>query len=666
VEIAEDGTPGMESLHPIEHSVAAVAPGFAVFAAQDGIGDAVYLQPFKHVVKEGRAPRFKLGRRRELDVRPPSGGRFIQVADPAISPDQKELAFVGVARDGQRDVYVVSLRGGVARRLTNDPFAERDLAWAADGIYLSSDATDHGRSNLFRLDPAGGPLTRLTTAPASDRGPFPQPDGSVLFSSDRGGKSDLYVFENGTVRQITDFTTGLTSPALAAKGRGALANTFHGGEFRLVEVPKVAWLETAAVAVAPSRGEVLEIPATDLPEQVSEYQALSARNWRPEAGFVYGGGASNAVAGRAAMLFSDMLRDHILFMDVSVYGSFDYTQALVLYQNRAQRLGWTAGAFHFVQQNLDSLYNDVAYYQRDFGLVGALRYPLDRFRRFEVELIVGGVERYCPTTILSGQVTLLCNGIIDPPPLGPYQTTGDWYGRNGGVTFNVQPAVRFGYDTIRYDFATGPVTGRSLLLELGGSWLPGRSALHGFARADAEQYFQLGGRANLGFRAAGGTTFAPDEKSRLWSRSWWLTSADNLRGFYPLDITDLTGRHYYVANVELQIPLDPFVRLFIFDYIEGVAALDFGGVFDHFDTREIVASPGTCRRTTGSDPGVCLDPGAWDSRTLTAVLGVNVLFGPLLLRVHFGHPYDIGGVETPAMESNDSWVTNVTLRYFFF
>jgi hypothetical protein len=57
--------------------------------------------------------------------------------------------------------------------------------------------------------------------------------------------------------------------------------------------------------------------------------------------------------------------------------------------------------------------------------------------------------------------------------------------------------------------------------------------------------------------------------------------------------------------------------------------------------------------------------GAWDARTLTGVLGVNVLFGPLLLRVHFGHPFDIGGLETPALASGDRWVTNISLRYAF-
>ena len=59
------------------------------------------------------------------------------------------------------------------------------------------------------------------------------------------------------------------------------------------------------------------------------------------------------------------------------------------------------------------------------------------------------------------------------------------------------------------------------------------------------------------------------------------------------------------------------------------------------------------------------EPGAWEARTLTGVLGANVLFGPLLLRVHFGHPFDIGGQQTPAQQDGESWVTNVTLRYFF-
>ena len=226
------------------------------------------------------------------------------------------------------------------------------------------------------------------------------------------------------------------------------------------------------------------------------------------------------------------------------------------------------------------------------------------------------------------------------------------------MNFQVSPTLRYGYDTIRYDQFTGPLAGGSLLLELGGGYLPGRSALHGFFRVDAQKYWQLLGRSNFMLRAAGGTAFSLDEASQVWEKNWWLTSADNLRGFYPLDTEFLIGQHYYVVNAELQFPLDPLIRLLIFDYLEGVAALDFGGVFNRFDSGAGGAAP--------TDIVVRSDLGAWDSRTLTGVLGVNVLFGPLLLRVHFGHPFDIGGLETPALREHNRWVTNITLRYFFF
>jgi hypothetical protein len=350
------------------------------------------------------------------------------------------------------------------------------------------------------------------------------------------------------------------------------------------------------------------------------------------------------------MLFADVLRDNVLFLDLSVYGSFDYTQALVLLENRARRLNWAVGGFHFVQQQIDRLDVNLAYYQREFGVVGALRYPLDRFRRLELELTAGGIQRYCLTDF-SGSATLVCEGIRTPG--GVYGDTAAWKRENGGVNLTLSPTVRYGYDSIRYDQYTGPLAGSSMLLELGGGWLPGRSAVHGFSRLDAQRYWQLVGRANFMLRVAGATSFSPDARSSVWEKSWWLTSADNLRGFYPLDLAYLIGQHYYVANAELQFPLDPLIRLLFFDYLEGVLALDFGGVFNRFEDR---IDPG----------GRLLEPGAWGSRTLTGVLGVNVLFGPLLLRIHFGHPFDIGGLKTPALLDHNHWVTNVTLRYFFF
>ncbi len=663
VELAADGLPGFESLHPIEYRTLAVAEDTLVFSAQDGPGDALYVQRLRHrAPAEGKPAAVQAGRRRRVDLRTPEGGQFIQIADPALSPDATQVAFVGVGADGQQDLYVAPVKGGEARRLTRDGYAEKDVSWGASGIYYSSDATDHGLLNLFRIDPATGAVTRLTTAPSNDRHPQPQADGSVLFSSDAGGKPDLWSLDAGKIRRLTDFTTGLSSPQASAKGRGVYASTFHGGHFRVVEVPRAALLDGAATPVGPVAGDVLPIPVDDFPAAIPTYDAFDlGRNWRPEAGIVYGGGASNAVAGRAAVLFDDLLRDHVLFVDLAVVGSFDYTQALVLFENRSRRTSWILGGFHFVQQQLDRRDPNLVYLQRDFGVTGALRYPLDRFRRVDAELTIGGIQRFCLTDF-SGSYSLVCSGTTRLG--GPYgdNPNVEWARQNDGVNLTLSPALRYGYDTVRYDPYTGPIAGSSLLVELGGGYLPGRGAVHAFARTDAERYWQIVGRSNFMLRLAAGSSFSPGGKSAVWERSWWLSSADNLRGFNPFDLGFLIGQHYYVVNAELQFPLEPVLRLAIFDYLEGVAALDFGGVFNHWESSKDATGAPIRDPTTGA----IVAPGFWDSRTLTGVLGVNVLFGPLLLRVHFGHPYDIGGLKTPAMITGSHWVTNVTLRYFFF
>jgi hypothetical protein len=645
IEVASDNVPGIESLHPIERDVLAIGDGILAFSAQSGHGDALYVHKYRHTPpSKGRPPRLELGERKRITVSHPDGARFIEISDPAFSPDGKEIAFVGLTQTGQQDVFVVPARGGVSRRVTNDPYAERGLFWAADGIYCASDATDHGLFNLFRIDPATGARTRLTTAPTNDGHPRVLTDGSVLFSSDAGGKVDLHLLKDGAVKRLTDFVTVLSSPALAPGARGIWATSFYRGSFKLVEVPKAAWLDDPPVPVAPAAGTPLQIPTESIPPDVTTYDAMSLKNWRPETGIVYGGGAGSTVAGRAAVLFSDLMRDHVLFLDLAIYGSLDLTQGLALYENRSRRSTLAFGVYHFVQQQIDRLDQDLAYFQRDFGVVTAIRHPLDRFRRVEAELSFGGVNRYCLTDFAVTNFAQ-CEGVqVDR---GPGSDTADWQARNGGVHFTLNPTLRFGYDTVRYDMYTGPLAGSSFLLEVGGGWLPGPAAVHGFVRTDAAWYYPLVGRANFMLRGAGGTSFAPNLVGKTWARTWWLTSADNLRGFGPFDLEGLIGQHFYVVNAELQLPLDPLIRLVIFDYIEGVAAVDFGGVFDRFDTRG-------------------LELGMWDSRTLTGVLGFNVLFGPLLLRVHFGHPFDIGGVTSTALARTTNWATNITLRYFFF
>ncbi len=658
VEVAADNRPGLESLHPVDQSILAMGDGVLAFAAQDGPGDTVYLQSFERTRPAAAGPAvLSLGPRRRVALRHPAGQRFIEVSDLAFSPDDRQLAFVALTEDGQRDVWVAPSAGGTARQVTDDAWDERDLVWAEDGIYCSSDATDHGRFNLFRLDPSTGSRTRLTTAPADDRHPVVLPGGRVLFSSDRSGKPDLYELAGGRVRRLTDFSTGLWQPGRAVPDRGLLALTYHGGRFRLVQVPPGALLDEPAVAESPPPGPALPIPSDVIPAEVPAYDYTRLANWRIEGAFVGAAaapGAYGGYGGQAVALFDDLLRDRLLLVDLSIVSSFDYSQGLVLYQDRSGRRPWALGAFHFVTPQFDRVDPTLSYYQREFGVSGALLFPLDRYQRFELELTLGGIQRYCLTDEVA-DVPILCAGpqprTVAPPAL--YPSTEAWAAVNGGLNAEVTPAVRYGYDDVRIDRFAGPVDGRSVLLELGSVWAPARSALSGFARADVAWWIRLVGRANLMLRLALGSSFAADEAGRTWARRWWLSAPDNLRGLYPLEVNRLVGTDYWVTNVELRLPLTWLVRLLIFDYVEGVAAADFGGVSSRLESRR--------------DPVTGLvEPGAWEARTLTGVLGVNFLLGPLLFRLHFGHPFDVGGEPTAALAAGTKWVTNFTLRWMFF
>ncbi len=85
--------------------------------------------------------------------------------------------------------------------------------------------------------------------------------------------------------------------------------------------------------------------------------------------------------------------------------------------------------------------------------------------------------------------------------------------------------------------------------------------------------------------------------------------------------------------MELQLPLNDIVRVAFLSDLEAVAGLDFGGVGENWvDLRE--------------------------HRVLDAAVGFNLSLGPLLMRLHFARPLDIGA---EAGRPDPGWVTNFSL-----
>lgn len=95
------------------------------------------------------------------------------VSEFQLSPDGKRAAIVL-----RGDVFWIPLdRPAEARRLTETPTRERDVAWTPDGKSLVYSSNQTGSYNLYRLDLASRDVKPLTQSKQIDTNPEVSPDG---------------------------------------------------------------------------------------------------------------------------------------------------------------------------------------------------------------------------------------------------------------------------------------------------------------------------------------------------------------------------------------------------------------------------------------------------------------------------------------------------------
>ncbi len=118
---------------------------------------------------------------------------------PLYAPDGSALAFTS-NRTGSGDVYVLSLRTGALTRLTYDDAAETLSAWSRDGrwLYFNSSAQDiSGMQDVYRVAVAGGtPMAVAADRYATEFFGAPSPDSNTLVVSARGNASGQW-WRNG-------------------------------------------------------------------------------------------------------------------------------------------------------------------------------------------------------------------------------------------------------------------------------------------------------------------------------------------------------------------------------------------------------------------------------------------------------------------------------------
>lgn len=618
--VTVDNVPGVESLHPISRRNFALSSSALAFIAESQGRDTLTVE------EVSTADGIRLKGRRTFEL----GRLDIRAADsPSFSPDGKRVAFVGLDSKGEKDVFVLDVSRSPDEahllRLTHDVHSERQLSWGPQGIVFSSDATSHGKYNLFRVRPEeAGSVERLTSEERDELDPLVLPDGRVFFAAYEAGHLDAYeVVGDGTVRR-TDAATGVTDLAPGPNG-GLSALLFRSGQKTPVSFSKESYAPALLKPNMPP-GSPGDIPRASLAGS-QPYRAASLVNW--ELGTIFGvvGAGGGEVVGQFLASANDRLRNHAVLLNVLVFGSFELLDGYLLYLNQERRVTFAAGPFQSLRFRVDQTFAESLRFisgERFFGGTATARYPFNRFVYAEGGVAAGGAAYFVTPGVRAF--------LKDPDANGTgFDLYAPWHDANQEVRFQTEETVGLGFDTLRYASFLGPHAGSSLLLQGTLAEQPTKGELFGNARLDGEHFFPLFSRTQLMFRLGVGTTFG-----NHFARQFFLSSFDTLRGVRFGDDRWLLGRHYGFSTAELQLPLNTLVRVVLLTDVQGIAGVDFGGVGDQLGQ-------------------------AWDKRVLDLVLGFNFAFGPLLFRLHFAKPLDTGasfGLPVPRNE----WVTNFSLR----
>ncbi|WP_428269301.1 S41 family peptidase [Haliangium sp.] len=154
-------------------------------------GDAVLFRSLRDT--------FDLGESRLYTV-PASGGAPTPLPMPMsgagdLSPDGRKVVYSPLFRDFRtwkryaggwaQDLYVFDIDQTTARRITNDPRADRDPMWIGDAIYFNSERS--GTSNLYRYTLASDAVEPVTEHRDWDvRWPSADAEGHIVYELDGG------------------------------------------------------------------------------------------------------------------------------------------------------------------------------------------------------------------------------------------------------------------------------------------------------------------------------------------------------------------------------------------------------------------------------------------------------------------------------------------------
>lgn len=134
----------------------------------------------------------------------------------SVSPNHKNLVM-----DLQGVLWTLPLKGGIAKRITDNVDDASRPDWSPDGKQIAYQSYKSGNFHVWVINPEGSDKCQLTSGKYDDREPQFSPDGSqVAFSSDRSGSYDIWILDlnSGKLSQLTDTSNEEYQPTWSPNG----------------------------------------------------------------------------------------------------------------------------------------------------------------------------------------------------------------------------------------------------------------------------------------------------------------------------------------------------------------------------------------------------------------------------------------------------------------
>lgn len=436
-----------EAFHPFQSKLSISKNGILAFVTKSGENDALHLYNLKEK-KIAETLHFK---------------ELVGIGSPAWSPDCSEIVLSATDKAGYSDLYIWNFSQKILKRITKDPYNDRDPSWFPDGkkIVFTSDRTTAGKPgtyNLFTYNYESQDIEYLTYSPDNYYSPECSPDGKfVIFTSDIGGSRNIWMMKMDdsksfpeSIKKITHFTTAAFDPAWADSGRIIFA-VFENYSFQIRTIPNVYSIFDSSNVVkentfvvadkkwAPQ--SIIGVSETKSLKYVHDY-SLDIAQSQISTDPVFG------TSGGAFIALSDLLGNEQYYFLIyntaqdrsELLHSFNFAITRI---SLSQRANYAYGIFRFSGRRYDLTDPDYFYFERVFGGYFVLSYPLSKFKRIETVTSISNSEKEVIETVRGRKALFVSNGITFVHDNSLWGPSGPLDGSRLKITFAYTSDIQF-------------------------------------------------------------------------------------------------------------------------------------------------------------------------------------------------------------------------------